>query len=85
MTITVPGPIPATVTVETFARSVEASGAGIAVRGATAEALSAALQKVLTAPACRAAARRIADEIAPRSSIDAATDALADMVMQGEG
>lgn len=85
MPITELGPIPANVTVETFARSVEASGAGIAVRDGTADALSTAWQKVLTEPACRATARRIADEIATQSSIDVAADALLGRVLQGDG
>lgn len=65
------------------ARSVEASGAGIAVIDGTADAVREALQKVLSDPTYRSKARQIAAEIAALPSIDEAADAL--LAMAGAG
>jgi UDP:flavonoid glycosyltransferase YjiC (YdhE family) len=58
------------------ARSVAASGAGIAVVDGTAGDIRAALQQVLADPAYRQRARDIAAEIAALPDMDAATEAL---------
>jgi UDP:flavonoid glycosyltransferase YjiC (YdhE family) len=55
-------------------RAVEALGAGIAIHTPDAEAMGLALNKVLTDPAYRVAARRVASEIAAQPGIEAAVD-----------
>jgi UDP:flavonoid glycosyltransferase YjiC (YdhE family) len=56
------------------ARAVDALGAGIAIDTPDAEAISAALHKVLTDPTYRAAAQKVASEIAAQPGIEAAVD-----------
>jgi UDP:flavonoid glycosyltransferase YjiC (YdhE family) len=56
------------------ARAVNALGAGIAVDTPDAEAMSAALRKVMTDPTYRVAARKVASEIAAQPGIEAAVD-----------
>ena len=62
------------------ARAVDALGAGIVIDTPDAEAISAALHKVLTDPIYRAAAQKVASEIAAQPGIEAAVDEMLDHV-----
>ncbi len=65
------------------ARAVDASGAGIAVMDGSADALRAALQKVLSHSSYRKAAASIADEIAGLPGIMDAVDSMLSLIPQG--
>ena len=59
---------------------VEELGAGVAVFDPDASKLGSALERVLADPSMRAAARRIAEEMAAMPSIDAAVDTLVGLI-----